>query len=150
MKRYAFLPLSLLLCAGLPALTACNSVSTDAVETSNIKELVKTDIRVGQGDVATAGKRVTVNYTGWLYDETALPNHYGKKFDSSLDRGRAYEFVLGKGQVIRGWDMGVEGMKVGGQRTLIIPAALAYGPRGNSAIPPNSVLIFYVEVEAVR
>jgi FKBP-type peptidyl-prolyl cis-trans isomerase len=150
MKRYAFLPLALLLCAALPALTGCNSV-TDTLASDNVKELVKTDLRVGRGDVATAGKRVSVHYTGWLYDESSLPNHYGQKFDSSLTRGKPYEFVLGVGQVIKGWDMGLEGMKVGGQRTLIVPAALAYGAKGyKNVIPPNTALVFYVELEAVH
>jgi FKBP-type peptidyl-prolyl cis-trans isomerase FkpA len=151
MKRYAFLPLALLLCAGLPALTGCNSVTPDALSYSDVKELTKTDIRVGQGEVATAGRRVSVHFTGWLYDDTVLPSHYGQKFDSTLTRGKPYEFVLGTGQVIKGWDIGLEGMKVGGQRTLIVPSALAYGPKGyGKVIPPNTALVFYVELEAVH
>ena len=79
-----------------------------------------TDVKVGEGTQATAGHMVSVHYTGWLYDEAA-PDHKGKKFDSSRDRGTPFQFPLGAGRVIKGWDKGVQGMKVGGQRTLVIP-----------------------------
>jgi len=112
--------------------------------------LVKTDIKLGEGAVATAGKTVTVHYTGWLYDEAAS-NHQGKKFDSSRDRNQPFPFPLGAGQVIPGWEMGVEGMKVGGKRLLIIPPALGYGARGaGGAIPPNAQLVFEVELLGVQ
>jgi len=97
------------------------------------------EITVGEGAPATAGKRVTVHYTGWLTD--------GTKFDSSKDRSDPFVFGLGQGQVIRGWDEGVQGMKVGGKRKLTIPPALGYGARGaGGAIPPNAILIFEVEL----
>lgn len=103
----------------------------------------------GSGAVATEGKTVTVHYTGWLED--------GTKFDSSLDRNRPFEFVLGTGAVIRGWDEGVEGMKVGEKRKLIIPSELAYGPRGvthpqtgQEIIPGGATLVFEVELLAVN
>ena len=113
-------------------------------------ELVKTDVKLGEGAQATPGKRVSVHYTGWLYDEAA-PNHHGTKFDSSLDRNKAFEFVLGDGQVIPGWDHGVDGMKVGGKRMLIIPPAMAYGSSGiGGIIPPNARLVFDVELLAVQ
>jgi len=113
-------------------------------------ELIKTDVKLGDGTLATASKDVSVHYTGWLYDETAT-DHHGKKFDSSRDRGQPFEFPLGAGHVIKGWDQGVEGMKVGGQRTLIIPAALGYGARGaGGVIPPNATLVFDVELLGVR
>lgn len=97
------------------------------------------DITVGTGATAAAGKMVKVHYTGWLTD--------GKKFDSSLDRGQPFAFSLGAGQVIKGWDEGVAGMKVGGKRQLKIPPELGYGARGaGNAIPPNSTLIFDVEL----
>jgi FKBP-type peptidyl-prolyl cis-trans isomerase len=93
---------------------------------------------------------VTVHYTGWLYDPNR-PDHHGKKFDSSRDHGEPFTFKLGAGQVIRGWDQGVAGMKVGGSRTLIIPSDLGYGARGAGAvIPPNSTLLFDVELVAVK
>lgn len=113
-------------------------------------ELIKTDNNVGEGDPATSGKEVLVHYTGWLYDETA-PDHKGAKFDSSRDRNEPFDFPLGAGNVIKGWDQGVEGMKVGGQRTLIIPAHLGYGARGaGGVIPPNATLVFDVELLEVR
>ncbi|MDE2118264.1 MAG: FKBP-type peptidyl-prolyl cis-trans isomerase [Betaproteobacteria bacterium] len=113
-------------------------------------ELIKTDTKLGEGAQATAGNDVTVHYTGWLYDEAAA-GHKGKKFDSSRDRGQPFNFPLGAGHVIKGWDQGVEGMKVGGQRTLIIPAHLGYGARGaGGVIPPNATLVFDVELLAVR
>ena len=115
-----------------------------------VTKLVKTDNKVGAGSEAVAGKLVDVHYTGWLYDP-ATPNHKGMKFDSSLDRGNLFSFPLGAGRVIKGWDQGVVGMKVGGQRTLIIPAELGYGSRGaGGAIPPNAALVFDVELLGVH
>ena len=103
----------------------------------------------GTGAQATAGNQVRVHYTGWLYDPTAK-NSRGKKFDSSKDRGDPFSFGLGGGQVIRGWDEGVQGMKVGGTRVLTIPAELGYGARGaGGAIPPNATLVFEVELLSV-
>ena len=113
-------------------------------------ELIKTDNKVGEGDLASSGMEVLVHYTGWLYDEAA-PGHKGAKFDSSHDRYEAFDFPLGEGNVIKGWDMGVEGMRVGGQRTLIIPPHLGYGARGaGGVIPPDATLVFDVELLAVR
>ena len=101
----------------------------------------------GEGEVATSGHQVTVHYTGWLYQD----GEQGAKFDSSKDRGDPFAFRLGAGQVIQGWDEGVAGMKVGGARTLIIPAALGYGARGaGGVIPPNATLKFDVELLGVR
>ena len=108
--------------------------------------LMQTDTKVGTGKEAVAGKQVSVHYTGWLFDPSA-PSNKGKKFDSSRDRGDPFSFNLGAGQVIRGWDQGVAGMKVGGARTLVIPSAMAYGERGaGGVIPPNSTLLFEVEL----
>jgi FKBP-type peptidyl-prolyl cis-trans isomerase len=101
------------------------------------------DQKVGTGDTAVTGKPVQVNYTGWLY----VDGKKGAKFDSSLDRHMPFDFLLGKKQVIPGWDEGVEGMKVGGTRDLIIPPDLAYGSRAvGGVIPPNSTLYFEVEL----
>ena len=112
--------------------------------------LVKVDVKEGTGAEATAGKTVVVHYTGWLYDEAAA-NKQGQKFDSSRDRGRPFDFSLGGGRVIPGWEQGVSGMKVGGQRTLIIPPDLAYGAAGaGNAIPPNATLVFDVELLEVK
>ncbi len=100
----------------------------------------------GTGDEAKAGQYVTVHYTGWLYNDGVK----GAKFDSSKDRGDPFEFGLGQGQVIRGWDEGVQGMKIGGTRLLIIPADLGYGARGaGGVIPPNATLLFEVELLGV-
>jgi FKBP-type peptidyl-prolyl cis-trans isomerase FkpA len=105
------------------------------------------DITVGEGDEAVAGMQVTVHYTGWLQDADGNP---GKKFDSSKDRGTPFQFPLGGGRVIEGWDEGVQGMKVGGLRRLVIPGELGYGPRGAGRdIGPNATLIFDVELLAV-
>ncbi|MFO0724617.1 MAG: FKBP-type peptidyl-prolyl cis-trans isomerase [Myxococcota bacterium] len=101
------------------------------------------DIAVGTGKEAVSGRTVSVHYTGTLEN--------GKKFDSSHDRGDPFNFLLGAGQVIKGWDQGVAGMKVGGKRKLTIPSDLAYGPRGfANVIPPNATLIFEVELLDVR
>ena len=117
---------------------------------SNITELVKQDDVTGTGNEAMAGRQVSVHYTGWLYDQ-AKADHKGTKFDSSKDRGEPFAFRLGAAQVIRGWDDGVAGMKVGGKRTLTIPPQLGYGARGaGGVIPPNATLLFEVELLDVR
>lgn len=102
------------------------------------------DLQAGTGAEATAGRTVDVHYTGWLTN--------GKKFDSSLDRGRPFSFPLGGGRVIKGWDQGVAGMKVGGKRKLTIPPELGYGAggAGGGLIPPNATLVFEVELLAVK
>ncbi len=106
-----------------------------------------TDTMIGSGAEAAKGQKVTVHYTGWLYNNDTQ----GAKFDSSKDRGDPFVFSLGAGMVIKGWDEGVAGMKVGGARTLIIPAALGYGARGaGGAIPPNATLKFDVELLGVN
>jgi len=112
-------------------------------------KVIKTDIvdnKVGEGDEAKAGQLVTVHYTGWLFDKKA-PDNKGTKFDSSRDRNQPFDFPLGQGHVIQGWDMGVQGMKVGGQRTLTIPPEMGYGKRGaGGVIPANATLVFDVEL----
>ena len=111
--------------------------------TTTASGLIIEELAVGSGTVAAAGNRVSVHYTGRLTD--------GTKFDSSLDRNQPFEFRLGAGQVIRGWDEGVAGMQVGGKRKLTIPPQLGYGERGaGGVIPPNAVLVFEVELLEVR
>jgi FKBP-type peptidyl-prolyl cis-trans isomerase len=113
-------------------------------------ELKKVDTVVGSGAEATSGRSVSVHYTGWLHDPAAADQH-GRKFDSSHDRRQPFDFNLGAGQVIRGWDEGVAGMKVGGKRTLVIPPEMGYGARGaGGVIPPNATLVFDVELLGVR
>jgi FKBP-type peptidyl-prolyl cis-trans isomerase len=117
--------------------------ATMSATTTTASGLKYEDVKQGDGDVATVGKTVSVHYTGWLTN--------GKKFDSSKDRGQPFEFPLGGGRVIKGWDEGVQGMKVGGVRKLTIPPELGYGSRGaGGAIPPDSTLVFEVELLKVR
>lgn len=113
-------------------------------------ELTKIDVKQGTGAEAVSNKPVLVHYTGWLYDPSK-PDNKGTKFDSSRDRKVPFGFILGAGRVIKGWDEGVVGMKVGGQRTLIIPPSYGYGERGaGGVIPPNATLIFDVELIEVK
>jgi FKBP-type peptidyl-prolyl cis-trans isomerase len=117
---------------------------------AQVTDLKKIDVKQGDGAEAVAGKIVVVHYTGWLYDPAAADGH-GAKFDSSLDRKTPFEFPLGAHRVIKGWDDGVAGMRVGGKRTLVIPPQMAYGERGaGGVIPPNATLLFDVELLEVK
>lgn len=116
----------------------------------DVGEFQRIDVIEGSGDVAKAGDEVSVHYTGWLYDQAAADRR-GEKFDSSVDRGQPFVFMLGAGRVIRGWDEGVAGMRVGGKRELLIPADLGYGTKGaGGAIPPGASLVFEVELRDIR
>ncbi len=133
------LPATALMLAAALFVCSCSSGS--------ISELKSNEIVTGTGPQAVRGASVIVHYTGWLYKN----GFRGKKFDSSLDAGQPYTFKLGAGDVIEGWDRGIEGMRVGGKRELIIPPHLAYGEKGAPpAIPPNSVLDFEVQLLEVR
>ncbi len=135
MIRNALFPAAIVLLAAAPAPVVLPS-GTQVIDT-----------KVGKGAEAVAGQMVSVHYTGWLYQDGMR----AKKFDSSRDRGEPFQFGLGGGQVIQGWDEGVAGMKVGGKRTLIIPAAAGYGDRGaGDDIPPGATLIFDVELMGVQ
>ena len=132
------------------ALTAQTAFSATNIGAKSVTKLVITENKIGDGAEAVAGKSVDVHYTGWLYD-AAKKDLKGTKFDSSVDRGAIFSFPLGAGRVIKGWDQGVAGMKVGGKRTLVIPADMGYGARGaGDVIPPNATLIFDVELFGVR
>jgi FKBP-type peptidyl-prolyl cis-trans isomerase FkpA len=143
----------------IPITAGCAMTSSDAPAsvTQGISKLdatqsglQKSDVKQGTGAEATIGHTVVVHYTGWLYD-TSKPDSHGAKFDSSRDRGAPFRFDLGAGRVIKGWDQGVAGMKVGGERTLVIPPELGYGARGaGNVIPPNATLIFDVELLDVQ
>jgi len=137
---------SLLLAAcnsSTPAATPTTNPTANATEVTMADGLQYTDEQVGTGTEATAGKTAVVHYTGWLMD--------GTKFDSSLDRNQPFSFPIGGGQVIKGWDEGVVGMKVGGKRMLIIPPQLGYGARGAGGVnPPNATLKFEVQLLDVR
>ncbi|PKU26170.1 FKBP-type peptidyl-prolyl cis-trans isomerase [Telmatospirillum siberiense] len=132
---------------GLFIATAPLAVQAQEKTMTTSSGLQITDIQVGTGATPKPGQTCVMHYTGWLYQGGVK----GKKFDSSLDRGEPFEFPIGQGHVIRGWDEGVATMKVGGKRTLIIPPQLGYGARGaGGVIPPNATLIFDVELLAVK
>lgn len=152
MFRTAQVPLlrsfTALLAAAVLVLPACRDPGPPPG--GRVPELQRIDTRRGEGQLASPGSEVAVHYTGWLYDERA-PDKRGAQFDSSYARGEPIVFLLGAGRVIRGWDEGVAGMRVGGTRTLLIPPELAYGRRGaGGAIPPNASLVFDVKLVDVR
>ncbi|MEJ7669864.1 MAG: FKBP-type peptidyl-prolyl cis-trans isomerase [Casimicrobiaceae bacterium] len=143
----------LVLSTSLATVEAASPTTTPAGESkldAKSGELQKIDVKQGVGAEATSGKPVLVHYTGWLYDP-AQPEGKGKKFDSSRDRGVPFGFFLGAGKVIKGWDDGVVGMQVGGQRRLVIPPQMAYGERGaGGVIPANATLVFDVELIEIK
>jgi peptidylprolyl isomerase len=125
--------------------TEIQMTATDLTTTSS--GLRYTDTTIGTGASPATGQTCVMHYTGWLYENGVK----GKKFDSSVDRGEPFEFPIGTGRVIKGWDEGVAGMKVGGKRTLVIPPSLGYGARGaGGVIPPNATLLFEVELIALK
>jgi peptidylprolyl isomerase len=136
--------LALAIIAAVPLGNFCAAANQEVEMPDGLKY---TDNKLGDGATASPGAKVSVHYTGWLWKDGAK----GAKFDSSLDRGQPFEFTLGAHQVIAGWDEGVAGMKVGGERTLIIPPELGYGARGaGGVIPPNATLIFDVQLLGVQ
>lgn len=143
--RFACAVVALAIAAAVPLLGRVDAATNQVIEMPN--GLKYTDTKTGDGAAATPGNKVSVHYTGWLYNNGAK----GAKFDSSVDRGQPFQFTLGAHQVIAGWDEGVAGMKVGGKRTLIIPPELGYGARGaGGVIPPNATLMFDVELLGVQ
>ena len=149
----------LCLACSLTLLSACGretpqgaaSPATHADTAAPVTELQKTDVVKGTGEGVSQGQVAVVHYTGWLYEATA-EGRKGKKFDSSRDRGEPFRFTIGAGNVIKGWDDGVQGMQPGGQRRLVIPASLGYGERGagGGVIPPNATLLFDIELLAIE
>jgi len=136
------------LTAALIAALLWSSQAMSAAKITTPSGLQYVDLSVGKGEVAKAGDQVSVQYTGWLQKPDGSK---GQKFDSSKDRNQPFQFGLGQGQVIKGWDEGVQGMKVGGERELIIPPNLGYGAAGaGGVIPPNATLIFDVELLGVQ
>lgn len=135
--------------AFLPA-TLTADQAAEAAEESTMSELVKQDLAPGTGEAITNGQTAVVHYTGWLHDPQQ-PEGKGRKFDSSHDHGDTFAFTVGGGEVIRGWDLGVEGMKVGGTRRLVIPSDLGYGARGaGGVIPGGATLVFDVELVEIN
>lgn len=140
----------LLVAIGFLASTGCGGDSGTTATPAGVTTLQVVDLTVGTGAEAVNGATLTVNYAGWLYEAGATDNK-GTLFDSSARQGRSFDFVLGAGQVIRGWDQGIPGMRVGGLRRLVIPPGLAYGSTGaGGVIPPNATLVFEVELLDVR
>ena len=141
----------LVACGGSSSATEGTAPQASAAAVvADVTALAKDDRAVGTGAEARAGMLVSVHYTGWLYNPSAADKR-GKKFDSSKDRKEPFEFQLGKGDVIAGWDEGVQGMKVGGTRILTIPSKMGYGARGAGGdIPPNAALLFEVELLGVK
>lgn len=134
-----------------PAATAAATPDSPAAPTgTEIMAMQKIELEPGKGPEIKAGQNALVHYTGWLYD-AAAPDNKGKKFDSSVDRNEPFEFPVGGGMVIKGWDEGVVGMKVGGKRRLVIPPDMGYGELGAAGvIPPGATLVFDVELVEIR
>mgnify|MGYP003394492111 CR=1 FL=1 len=147
-KRVMAVALATVLVGAIAAGTSIPAIAQSAGKTmTTASGLQITDTKVGTGVAPRAGQICVMHYTGWLYQNGAK----GAKFDSSLDRGQPFEFPIGTGRVIKGWDEGVASMKVGGKRTLIIPPELGYGARGaGGVIPPNATLVFEVELLDVK
>lgn len=157
-RGVAALPLALALAAATVSLSACKrpaaqeeQAAAPKVFSGRIAQFQTIDERPGTGAVAQSGQEVIVQYTGWFYDEKAA-NKRGSKFDSSYDHGKPFSFLLGAGRVIRGWDDGVAGMRVGGKRVLMVPPDMAYGRdgAGGGVIPPDASLVFEVELLGVQ
>jgi FKBP-type peptidyl-prolyl cis-trans isomerase FkpA len=148
MRALPVLAMCVVLVAACSKKETAAEVSHEAVPPPT--ELQKIDIKKGTGEGISQGQVAVVHYTGWLYEPTASEQK-GAKFDSSRDRGQPFSFTIGHGDVIKGWDEGVQGMQPGGQRRLVIPPALGYGEVGaQNVIPPNATLVFEIELLAIQ
>jgi len=137
-------------CGGKPPSLAAEPATGTPAASAPAGTLEVRELAAGAGAAITRGQKAVVQYTGWLY-ETAAPDNKGKEFDSSRNAGHPFTFAVGQGQVIKGWDQGVLGMKVGGRRRLTIPADLAYGDIGaDDVIPPGATLVFDVDLVAIE
>lgn len=140
------------LCVALAAVLTASGCGRDTspsgTNVEDISSLRTIDVTVGSGAQAAPGQRISVHYTLYLYSSTAAGNR-GARMESSRDRGAPFSFALGTGAVIPGWDQGIPGMRVGGSRTLLIPSMLAYGSRGSGSVPPNSALVFDVDLISI-
>jgi FKBP-type peptidyl-prolyl cis-trans isomerase len=140
--------ISLVTLVGL--ISACSGKPSTVMPASGVSSMQSVELKAGSGPGLTAGKIAVVQYTGWLYEASAKDNK-GKQFDSSRTGGQPFRFPVGTGQVIKGWDQGVVGMKVGESRRLIIPADLAYGDSGaGGVIPPGATLVFDIDLIAIE
>lgn len=150
-KHWAVAAATALFLAGCGKQTPPPSPTPATTETAPITQLQKIDIVKGTGEGISAGQQAVVHYTGWIYDPSA-PDHKGKQFDSSRERGKPFRFTIGAGGVIKGWEEGVQGMQPGGQRQLVIPPDLGYGATGagSGVIPPNATLVFDIELLAIE
>lgn len=159
MSKSVLTGVRVLICAALATgVTGCQPAgqntsdpAVDRAAWAGITDLQTRDIEIGEGAEAGVGSTVQVHYDGWLYSPTVADRH-GPKFDSSREKDRPFRFRIGSGMVIRGWDQGVAGMKVGGRREIVVPAALGYGERGagGGVIPPGAALVFDIELLAVE
>jgi FKBP-type peptidyl-prolyl cis-trans isomerase FkpA len=142
-NRYA---LALVLLPLLAILSGCDDTPTSP---SAVTGYSQTDVRLGAGTAAATGNQLAVQYTGWLFDASKT-DQKGLQFDTSLGNTDPFSFTLGSGQVIKGWDQGLVGMRVGGLRRLVLPPSLAYGDSRNNSIPPNATLVFDIELVSVQ
>lgn len=151
MQALLYIVLAAGIAACQPAGRNTSEPAADRAAWAGITELQSRDIQIGDGAQAGAGSTVHVHYDGWLYSPSAADRR-GRKFDSSREKNRPFRFRIGSGMVIRGWDQGVTGMKVGGRREIVVPAALGYGERGagGGVIPPGAALVFDIELLAVE
>jgi FKBP-type peptidyl-prolyl cis-trans isomerase len=150
LRKSSLLVLTIALAAAVGACGAKQGAAPAAAPDAGVTSMQSTQLQAGSGPAIAAGQIAVMQYTGWLYEGSA-PDNKGKQFDSSRTTGQPFKFALGTGQVIKGWDQGVAGMKIGERRRLVIPSGLAYGDEGAAGvIPPGATLVFDVELVAIE